>query len=171
MATATKERFFVAVASLIGHFHQVTSIREQISSMNPPRLTFALLAVVVLLALIGCGEKILPPPVTNTSRLIAKVWVTRSYIIDKVDKTSSSFIPKRTKFNSDSTYTVTTNDGTVRNGTWGFNVDETNLVQDKGLTSEFNWNIRTLSDSILMLRVTATLGGQPYVTDYEAVAE
>jgi hypothetical protein len=122
------------------------------------KLSRTLLALVVLctLAAAGCTETVTDPNAPKTTLLTQTTWKTTSYKVDGIDINTDQKAPKTTKFNTNFTYAIVNYDGTPKNGTWEFNVDETNVVMDKGSAGEKNWEILALSATALSLKVTGT---------------
>jgi hypothetical protein len=124
-------------------------------------LAFLILSCVCILAFSGC-KKDDEKPITKTDILSAKAWkfqdlsafgqnVTALGVAGYLGGIANSDF----KFNKDGTYTATNRTSSASTqGKWEFGNNETQLILDKGTANETPYDIITLSNTNLDLRVS-----------------
>ena len=122
-------------------------------------LSFLIFLFVCLLTVSGCKKD--DEPLTKTDILTAKAWKFQDLVAFGQNLTTlgvGSFLGPVAnsdfKFNRDGTY-VATNRTTNASapGKWEFDTNETKLILDKGTSSESTFDILTLTDKNLDLRL------------------
>ena len=109
-----------------------------------------LLLFAAVIALNSCAVE---EEIDNTKLLTQKTWTFES--ITGYDDFTNSFAQAlytgtTYNFKEDGTYTAKIL-GISNDGTWSFNSDETQIVQDAGTSYAVTWTIKTLSETSLVI--------------------
>ncbi len=116
--------------------------------------TILALAALCTLAVAVCDDAVTGLIENKTTLLTQSTWKTTKFTSGGVDQTAVE--AKLMKFNTAGTYTATKPDNSTVPGVWEFNVDETNVIMDKGSANERSWEILSLTSTALNLRISGT---------------